>query len=153
MPEKQQNHSTKAEMLPNCSQPRRIAYPKTYLLSHIFMKVRRLMPVPERKQNHSTSASILPIQCSICQNPRIGFGQRVCRLPMLIALFASFLCLASLIAMMYISSPFPIDPRCSRQAMQSHCNNRSSKIHRLRSRWSRPRPQQRQQFYVLHTVL
>ena len=44
-------------------------------------------------------------------------GQSVCRLPMLIALFASFLCLAS-ITIMYISSPFPIDPGTSRQAMQ-----------------------------------
>ena len=38
----------------------------------------------------------------------------------MIALIALFYYLASSITIMYISSPFPIDPRSSRQALQSH---------------------------------
>ena len=38
---------------------------------------------------------------------KVRVGQSVCRLPMLIALFAPFLCLASFVAIMYISSHFP----------------------------------------------
>ena len=38
---------------------------------------------------------------------KVHVGQSVCRLPMLIALFAPFLCLASFVTIMYISSHFP----------------------------------------------
>ena len=38
---------------------------------------------------------------------KVRVGQSVCRLPMLIALFAPFLCLASFVTIMYISSHFP----------------------------------------------
>ena len=40
-------------------------------------------------------------------------GQSVCCLPMLIALFGAFFCLAPFIAIIYISSLFPIDPDSS----------------------------------------
>ena len=62
------------------------------------------------------SSELLYRQLTVSDN----VGQSVCRLPMMIALIALLHYLASSITIMYISSPFPIDPRSSRHVLQSH---------------------------------
>ena len=57
-------------------------------------------------------------------------GQSVCCLRMLITLFAAFLCLASFIVIMYISSAFPIDPSSSgRQCSHIATETYLTKLH------------------------
>ena len=52
--------------------------------------------------------------------PSDNVGQSECRLPMMITLITLFHYLAFSITIMYISSPFPIDPGSSRQVLQLH---------------------------------